>query len=56
MRTSKNWRVLDGLNLRAALAVEKKGGEAGYKGSIQGKVKEEDPKQFSQVEDDNQKV
>ena len=23
--------------------VEKKGGEAGYKGSIQGKVKEEEP-------------
>jgi hypothetical protein len=27
--------------------VEKKGGETGYKGSIQGKVKEEEPQQFS---------
>lgn len=32
------------------MVVEKKGGEAGYKGSIQGKVKEEEPQQFSQVE------
>lgn len=31
------------------MVVEKKG-EAGYKGSIQGKVKEEEPQQFSQVE------